>query len=181
MIEETTSPAQDAQDLALAANAIFTGASNSFKSRSGKPVIIKTATMKQVALITKFFNAVVASLDPEAVLALIQMYAERQKAAIAAGQDPHSISVTESDSLVKKAFGSVGLLGQLLMAVAEELPAFVAGFTNLTEAEYEALEPDEGLTLVGGIFMLNYGFFTRALPPILTAFMKSLAGRAQGK
>lgn len=179
----TTDPVNENSDLALAATAIFGGASNSFTTRAGKPAVIKPATMKQLPLVLKFFKTVLDGMDQNSVIALVEMYSERQRAAIVAGRNPHQIDIEESTSgeLVRKTFGNVSLLAQLLAAASEELPELVAGFTNLTEAEYEALEPSEGMTIVGGIFSLNYGFFTQSCAPILQAFMKSWIGRSPAK
>ena len=172
-------PVNENHDLILAAQAIFADQSNSFKASNGKMVIIKPATMAQVPAVMRFFSAVVNGMDQGALAKLITEIVVKQNAQITAGEDPSKIDLKTLDPepLVQKAFGNASLLMTLLTATAEELPKLVASFTNLSEAEFGTLNIDEGALLAAGIFTCNYGFFTRSLPPILMAFMKSWASR----
>lgn len=178
--KEVSATETDSQDMALAASAIFSGATNGFKTSAGKPAVIRQATMKQIPVILRFFQAIVGGLDQTALISLVELYADRQRKALAAGVDPNAIEMgpeEDSEAMVGKVFGNVSLLTQLLASASEVLPELVVSFTNLTEDEYENLPPDEGLTLVGGVFMLNYGFFSRALPPIFQGLMQAMAAR----
>lgn len=175
--ETTDTPDTDSQDMSLAAFAIFSGATNTFTTSKGKTAIVKQATMKQLPVVLKFFQEIVGGLDQTALVSLIDMYADRQRKALANGEDPNAIEAgpeDDSEVLVGKVFGNVSLLTQLLASAATVLPELVQSFTNLTEEEYEELSPDEGLTLVGAIFLLNYGFFSQNLVPIFQAFMRNV-------
>lgn len=169
-------------DLILAASAIFGGSSNSVPTRAGKHAIVKPATMAQLPPILRFFQGVMSGLDPVSLGALVDLVASAQKKAISEGKDPNKMDLTEltGEAVVRKAFGNVNLVTALFASVAEELPALIPEFTNLTTEEYLSMDPDEGIVLTVGIFTANYDFFSQKLPPILTAFMRSWAARNPG-
>lgn len=168
----------ETQDLSLAATAVFGGSDNTPRLRSGRELIIRPAKTKQLPMVIRFFERVILSIDAESLGALVEMFADRQREAIAEGQDPKKIPLEEMSGveLVTKAFGKVSLFTQLFIAVADELPTLAETFTNLSAEEYGDLDADEGMLVAAGIFMQNYDFFSRTLPPILTAFMQSRAG-----
>lgn len=179
----------DATDLALAATNIFGGTSNCIplKEKDGKKrlVIISAATMEHLPTILKFFRSVIDGMDPGSMGRLIDMIVDAQKRLIASGQDPNKVDLKAlmtadddaSEAMVRKAFGNASLVTELFAASLEHMPMMAAAFTNLSAAEYNALDPDEGLLLAGGIFTVNYSFFIRTLPPILTAAMRGWASR----
>ena len=74
-------------------------------------------------------------------------------------------------------FGRVPMISQVALSMLDQIPKFGAAFTNLTEEEVSKLEFDDLMMVVGGIFLLNYRFFTVQIPPILKAFMRSLGIR----
>jgi len=178
-----------ASELSLAATSIFGGSGNSFKTRGGKMVIIKPATMEQFAPTLRFFNAVLASMDSSAIATLVDLIADAQREAIQTGKNPDAIDIEKlttqiesteitAESLVRKVFNGADLLTGLLAAAAEQLPELVEAFTNVSRDEYNAMEPDEGIVLSVGIFTANYDFFSRRLPPIFRAFAQSRAGNS---
>lgn len=178
---QTPAPEPDTStpDMLLAAIAIFDGGKNSTPLRSGKVLEIRPATMGHLPQIMLFFGGVVSGLDPSQLAQLIDSVVHSQKMAIARGEDPSKVDLRElaTDELVAKSFGHASLLSSLFAAVFQLLPSLVESFTNLTEQEFRELELDEGILVAGGIFLLNYRFFTQSLPPILTAFMKSWASK----
>lgn len=178
---QKAAPAPDtsATDLMLAATAIFDGGKNTFTARSGKEVVIQPATMGHISRVMLFFSGVVSTMDPSSFAQLIDSVVHAQKMAIARGEDPSNVNLRElaTDELVNKAFGHTSLLTQLFASVFDLLPDLVAAFTNLSSEEYRSLDPDEGMLIAGGIFLLNYRFFTQSLLPMLTAFMKSWASK----
>lgn len=172
-------PDTSTPDILLAAIAVFDGGKNSFTSRSGKEVVIRPAAMAHLAPCMHFFAGVVSALDPNDLAQLIDAIVYRQKQAIAQGEDPNNINLRELSSLelVSKASSHVNIFASLMAGVFHLLPTLVPTFTNLTEAEYSAMELDEGMLVAGGIFLLNYRFFTQSLPPMLTVFMRSWASK----
>lgn len=179
----------EADELALAATSIFGGSSNSFKSRSGKMVIIRPATMAQFAPTLRFFNAILGSMDTGAIALLVDMIADAQKQAISEGKDPTSLDVQvltsrvesaeiSAEDLVRKVFSGADILTGLLAAAADQLPDLVEAFTNVSKVEFNSMDPDEGIILAVGIFTANYDFFSRRLPPIFRAFAQSKAANS---
>lgn len=169
----------DQNDLVLAATAIFGGTSNVVPLEDGRSVEIRPATMKTLPQIIAFFQAALDALDPETIGGIVEVFAERQQALIDAGKNPAEISMEDVGgiSVVQNAFTKVHLLSSLLSAVLGVLPRLAPAFTNLTQEEFENLPPDRGMLVAGGIFMLNYHFFSQSLPPMLAAFMKSWASK----
>lgn len=167
-------------DLELAATTVFGGTSNQVVLKSiNKTATIKQATMRQLPIILAFFRDVMAGMDQECLSSLVDMIADHQKSALAAGADPNKVDVAglSTNDLVHKTFGNVNLITMLLSATLTSLPSLSAAFTDLTEDEFGDLPPEEGMLIVGGIFMANYGFFTQSLPPLLTAFTRSWASK----
>ena len=168
------------QDFSSAATAIFGGESKEVMLPSlGRVVHIQPATMKQLPLVIGFFRDMLIGMDQEAVAGLVEIISDRQREAMQAGQGPNSVPVEEiaSQALVGKAFKNVSLIAMLLSATLGCLPKVVPAFCDITADEFDLLPPDEGMLLAGGIFMVNYGFFTQSLPPLLTAFMKAWASK----
>ncbi len=176
---ESEAPATANQDLALAATSLFGGTTNRVTLRSGEVVTVYPAKVRQLSMVIDLFSRIVLSLDQEALGALVTMISDEQKKAIADGKDPNSIDMGElaQAKMVRTAFGNVSLLRQLFMSVMDGLPELVVSFTSMSAESFQDLEIDEGMLVMGGIFMLNYSFFTQKLPPMLTAFTQSQAGR----
>ena len=167
-------------DFGKAAAAIFGSEAKEVALPSlGRTVHIKQATMKQIPHIVAFFRDTVLGMNHEALGALVDMVADKQVAAIKAGKDPRALPVDEITgiSVVTQTFGKINLVADLLNAVITSLPRVAAMLSDLTEDEFENLPADEGMLIAGGVFMVNYGFFTRSLPPIFTAFMQGLSAR----
>lgn len=166
-------------DLVLAANAIFGGTSNEVLLSSGKICQIFPATMKHIPAIINFFTHVLNSLDKDQIGGFIELIVDKQIALIKEGKDPNKISMEDlsGTELVSNIFGNVSILGAIFSSVFDFLPEVIEKFTNLSGEEFSDLPPDEGMLIAGGIFTINYGFFSRSLPPLLTAFMKSWASK----
>jgi hypothetical protein len=176
--------AMDVSDLLLVAQTIFTDGVNEFTTNDGKVVKLTTAKMKHLATITRFMNAVVGKVDQKSLAAIVTSILVKQKAALAKGQDPNKIDVREmaesvlmdgapkdeaakSEFVVTRSVNYVSIMFSLTAALMEELPDVVPAFTNLTKAEFEDMDPAEATIVAGGIFLMNYRFFTQSLRPVL--------------
>lgn len=180
-------PNETISDLALAANAIFNGGANSFAMDNGKVVEIRPAKMKQMTDVMGFFKALVSRLEPGQLGRIIEFIAKRQREAMAAGKKPTDIDLMtllremvdrngddaqgiEGEEMVVRGIETSSLFFDMLGAVLEEMPRLIPSFTNLTVAEFEEMDLAEATAVIGGIFMVNYRFFTQSLRPILLAF-----------
>ncbi len=170
-------------DLVLAAEAIFGGSTNETTLSDGSTCIFYPARMEQLPSIIEFFELVLGALDKEMVGALVEVIADRQQLLMSAGGNPNKVDVKDMSSvaLVHKVFGQVSLFATLFAAVFKELPALVEKFTNVSGEQFKKMHPDDGMLIAGGIFMVNYSFFSRSLPPILMAFMRSWASHQVSK
>lgn len=168
-------------DLLLAALTIFEDGRNTFKLKDGFEVNIYPATMKQMAPTMRFFHEVVASLETSQLAVLIDMVAKKQKEYMEKGVDPRKIDIQElvTADMVGESFGNVSILSLLFAAAFEYLPGIVKLYTNIDEKRFGDLEFDEGVTVVVGVFALNYGFFTQRLRPILMGSIRLLAKQSQ--
>lgn len=192
VVEPTPSTAAAAKDspddLILAAKALFGGDVNylKLKSKAGKPVVLKPSTMAQLPVLMRFFTAVIKSMDAQSIATLVRLLSGAQQRQIAKGLDPNAIDVAPGgdvegfmkDSSTAKLMDYAGLLTQVMTAGLEQLPELAEAYTTLSAEEYELLPPDEGMIIAGGVFLMNYHFFTQRLLPIFAAFMKSQAALA---
>lgn len=182
----TTPDQNPISDLASAARAIFANDVNEFALDSGKVVTVSPGKMKHVPAIMGFFSAIMNRMDQEQLSALIDVVVAKQQEAVRAGKNPLAVDVKElaadvltgADSaedvtrkLVGTTLSTASLILGLTTAVLEELPAVVPHFTNLTEDEFGELSMDEAALVAGGIFIVNYRFFTQNLRPVMTAFL----------
>lgn len=186
-VQLMTTPDQNPiSDLASAARAIFANDVNEFALDSGKVVTVSPGKMKHVPAIMGFFSAIMNRMDQEQLSALIDVVVAKQQEAVRAGKNPLAVDVKElaadvltgADSaedvtrkLVGTTLSTASLILGLTTAVLEELPAVVPHFTNLTEDEFGELSMDEAALVAGGIFIVNYRFFTQNLRPVMTAFL----------
>lgn len=181
--EAKTGVVQDAvssaNDLALAARSIFLGGQTSFALNDGRVVNIDPAKMKHLPLVMNFFGALVSRIDTGALVEIIETIADKQKLAMLAGKAPNEINLQElaTGDLVTKLVGRSSLVMTLLGAVTAELPTLAPVFSNLTQAEYEDLTMEEGALVAGGIFLVNYRFFTQSLRPLLAEFIIGWASK----
>lgn len=169
----------NANDLALAARSIFLGGQTSFALNSGRVVNVEPAKMKHLPFIMEFFGALTARIDSDQLIEIINTVADKQKLAMAAGKSPHEINLEElaTKDLVNKLVGRSSLVMTLLGAVTAELPKLAPVFTNLSADEYGDLSMEEGALVAGGIFLVNYRFFTQSLRPILGEFIIGWASK----
>jgi len=163
---------------------IFDGGSNQIEVAGTEPgtrrtVTIRPATMEQLPKIMLFFGGVVDGLDGSRLAQLVDSIVHAQKMAIARGADPSKVDLRElsSDELIAKAFDHSSLMADLFAAVFRLLPLVVESFTDITEDDFRKLGVDDGTLIAGGIFLLNYRFFTQSLRPIFMAFIKSWASK----
>lgn len=171
-------------DMLIAAQTIFTDGVNEYTRDDGKVIKLKTAKMKNLAVITRFMNAVVSKVDQKALAAIVTSIIVRQKEALAKGEDPNKIDVRamaeavlmkgaprddagRSEFIVERSVNYASLLFSLTAAMLEELPDVVPSFTNLTKDEFEDMDPAEAAIIAGGVFMMNYRFFIQSLRPAL--------------
>ena len=178
-------------DLALAASAIFTGGVNSFALDNGKTVEIHPAKMKHLTEVMGFFRALVSRLQPGQLGTIIEFIAKRQREAMASGKRPTDIDLMtllremvdrkgddalglEGEEMVVRGIETSQLFFDMLGAVLEEMPRLIPLFTNITIEEWDELDLAEATAVIGGIFMVNYRFFTQSLRPILLAFAVGL-------
>lgn len=168
-------------DLALAARSIFQGDQTEFALANGTTVKIVPAKMKHLDTVMTFFGAIAARLDPSVVTEIVNIVAERQIKAMAAGKQPSQIDLNDlgAEQIVVKALGKTTLVSALISAVAKELPTLAPAFTNLTQEQFEELDADEGMVVATGIFLVNYRFFTQSLRPIAMEFVQGLARKQQ--
>jgi len=165
-------------DISLAAGILFDEHDNTVKFR-GREVRIYPATMKQLPLLMKFFQRILDALDKRQLADLIDLFATAQRAAISAGKDPSKVDLSflTSEEVVGKALGNVSLLMALLAASLEIVPELIATFASIDEDEFGDLTADEGALVVGTVFLVNYHFFSRSLPPTLMVFTKLWASK----
>jgi hypothetical protein len=166
---------QENIDLTLAANTLFDEVTNTCSLSTGEVVSIRPAKMGQINLLIEFFARLINGIDKGQLADLIEFVVLTQSKAIAEGKDPYKIDLTQiaTDKVVSLAVNNTSLISTLLMAVADEMPKFAEAFAGIKAADYKELTIDDGLKLVGSIFLLNYSFFTERLPPILTAFIRA--------
>lgn len=175
--------------IVLAASSVFGDGVNSFTTNEGKVVKITPCKMKHLEIITGFFTALVNRIDAKQLGAVIDFVATRQKNALAAGLNPLDFNLQDmlaeqmeaataeemsGAEAIAKMTTNANLLITLVNAVLGELPKVLPAFTNLTMDEWGELTPDEAAITVGGIFMVNYRFFTQSLRPVLMAFALNL-------
>lgn len=166
-------------DEILAVNTLFAVHDGKVSLKNGGSVTVYPAKMGQLGLIIRFFQRIVDSLDKYQIANLIDLAVTIQKKAISEGKDPNSVdlAVLTTQEVTDKAFGNVSLLISLAATVTDMLPELVEAFTDMPKEQVKSLEIDEGLALVGTVFLENYHFFTQSLPPILTGFVRSWASK----
>jgi hypothetical protein len=188
------SPAE-VNGLRLVAETIFTdGNYGEFTLKDGKTsVVIQMAKVKHIAIITDFLGDIVNVLGKEEHVAeLLAVVVNAQEEAIRLGGSPRKLS---TDMIVAAALGMKageamdpklvtargGMIGAILVRLlghaVGSFATHAARFTNLTPEQFEELDIDEGVLVVGAIFMANYSFFTQTLPPVLQAFLAAWAAK----
>lgn len=171
----------EADDLLLAAMAIFEEGKNTFTTSTGRVVVIKAATMESLSLVMEFFKLVAGALENHQMATLIDLVSDEQKKLMAQGIDPRKVSLENlaSADLVSKAYNNISIISVLMAALFDHLPKFATAFTDLSEEEYRKLSYDEGVLTIMGIFVLNYHFFTRRLLPMFVGFIRSMVSANQ--
>jgi len=192
MVNPEATHEETPDDLVAASRVIFQQNLAEFPLESGKVIKIKPAKVGQLSVIMEFFNALINRVDPQQLATLVAFIAERQKAAIARGDNPYALDLrteiatmlmegtgVEVDSLVvaKKALGQSSMMLSMMSAVLELIPTVIPAFCNVSKEEWDDLEIDEAMVVVGSIFMVNYSFFMQRLLPVLTGFAASVIAR----
>lgn len=168
------------EDFVNAFRTIFDSSENIITLRDGTEVEVYEARMKHVPVLIEMFTDIVSSVDQRKFIDLIDMMVNYQKAAAGQGFDPRVLNPDNKsvEDLVRDVFGGGSVLMQIVTAIFHKLPRFAGAFTNLDVDEFDAkIDLDEAILIVGAILHRNYHFFTRRLPPLLTAFMQSWASK----
>jgi hypothetical protein len=173
----TDEPHDELTDLSLATGTLFDKSFTEPTLSNGRKPKVRPATMEHLGLIIDFFKDILGAIDQKQMSALVQLIVAMQTKNIVEGKDPNQIdlSLLTSEDVVTKAFGQASVLLTMFAACANRLPKLAAAFSDVSEAEYKKLEVDDGVLLTVAIVVVNYGFFTRRLPPILTGFIRSWA------
>lgn len=186
--------------MAITASALFADDANNVTLNDGRVVNVRRGKAKHLPLLIRLFKTLLANMSEKEMVSLVGILSDRQRALLQKGIDPvkapassladtteeirASINEYFGDDAVKKAvhnaFSNSSLIMTMFGAVAEVLPDMVEGLTdNLTKDDYEDLDVDEAIRVVASIVMVNYGFFSKSLPPIIRSFMGEMAARVQ--
>lgn len=148
--------------------------------REGRKVQLRTARVNTLPAIIHFFSAAISRVDAVALGELITFVADAQKKAVADGIPLSAVDIPP-EVILQKVRGNLSLIETLFTAVADLMPECASKFCELTPEEIGDLELDDGANLAFGIFLLNYHFFTRTLPPAIRGFLRSNQRMAQGQ
>lgn len=160
--------ANDTSSLIATANAVFGKGVREFPLNDGFKVEIRTANLGSLGVIVKVFSRLMEQFNEAQMRQLVDLAAEAQMLAIAQGQDPKNVSI-DYNQLVGKAFNSGRVIETIFLGILTEVPELFKTFTNIPEDRVYKLDLDEGILIMGGIFVANYGFFTQRVLPILTS------------
>lgn len=164
--------------IAEAARAIFERQDTNFVLSNGKVVEIEEARTRHFTYAVNFMDMLVEKLDGEKLHALVGAFAEAQRQAAAAGNDPRNIDV---ESVARAALGNASIVLKLVKHSSDELPQLVSVFTNLSAGEVEDLKVEELVVCILKVALANYSFFTQTLRPILETFVVAIMAKLQGR
>lgn len=164
----------DVSSLIATADAVFGRGVREFPLADGFMVQIRPANLGSISTIVKVFTRLMEQFNENQMRQLVDMASDAQMLAIAQGKDPKNADI-DYNALVSKAFGSSRVIETVFLGIMSEMPEIVATFTNIPAERVNSLELDEGILVVGGIFTLNYGFFTQRALPILTSLVGRIA------
>lgn len=164
----------DATSLVAVADSLFSKGVRQFPLSDGFMVEIRTANLGSLGTIVRVFSRLMEKFNEGQMRALVDLVADAQMLAITQGQDPKNVPLN-MEALIGKAFGSGRLVENIFLSILDEMPAIVETFTNIPPERVPTLEIDEGILIMGGIFTLNYGFFTQRVRPIITSMVAQAA------
>lgn len=167
----------EAADLARAAAAIFAGHSVKFHSPTlNREIHIGQGRMNSLPALMEFFGAILSQVDQSDLHAMITAVAQEMKKNMDKGKDAFDFADLKelaATEIATRLLGKLGIGLLIMRAVFQELGGLVAAFSDVDAHEFGLLDWDEGTTLALGIFVVNYSFFTRSVPPIIRAFLQS--------
>lgn len=168
-------------DTAISLDAIvgelFGGARTTYTLRDGTVVTFEQAKFRQIAKVTLLFQEMVNRIPKDKFRQFLEMVVEAQTEAMAQGKSQQEMSLN-AVGLIEKAMGENSMLLTLFATVIDILPDFVPHFCDLSSEAFGALDLDEAVVCAAGVVAVNYGFFTRTLPPLLKGV---IAGWQQGR
>jgi hypothetical protein len=170
---------QSQPNLEQVVDALFDGKTTTFTTSAGVEVRFELANLKRLGKATSLVNLIMERADKDKIAKFIGSVATEQSALMADGKSPYALDLNAA-LLLEKAYTNHSLLLQIFGLIAEELPGFVATFTNMSEADFDALVLDEQLVVAAGVLAVNYGFFTQSLPRIIASAMRGFASKKSG-
>lgn len=171
-------PNNDILSIAAAAQAIFARNETHFTTDDGTVVIVQQAKTRHLRYAVEFIETLAGSMDASKFHNLVLTFAEAQQKAIAEGRDPNALDTAE---LARAALGNASLLLTVASQMTKELPTLVAVFTNLSVEQVDDLPAEELVMVVCKVLLVNYGFFTQTLRPILLSFAAEVLGKVSRK
>lgn len=171
-------PASDS--MVPTATALFSDGVARVPSRTlARDVVCRTAKMRQLTFLIEVFETIVNRIDAESLGAIVEMVADAQRGQLDKGQDPNDLPYAglTATEIVNKVKGRINVVAMLMTALLSEMPRIAQEFSDVSEAEYNQLDLDEGMSLLLAIFTVNYSFFTQSLPPMFSAFMQTWASK----
>lgn len=175
----TPAPAEDdsdVQSIAAAAKAIFNRNEATFSTSDGVVVNVQQAKTRHLSYAMAFLETLTGALTETQLHGLVTTFAEAQKKAIAEGVDPNSLDAAE---LTRAALGNASIILTIATKTVGELPQLVTVFTDLSVDQVNELDVEELIVVICKIFLVNYGFFTQTLRPILLSFVAALLSKME--
>ncbi len=168
---------------------LFGGTATTLTLRDERVVTFKEAKVKEVAVITRLFQRLLDSIPRDKFATMLQMIVDSQVQAMADGKSQNDLSLNAT-KLIEEALGENSLLLTVFSNVIDMLPDAIPHFTDISKEIYEDLSLDEAVCVAAGVVAVNYGFFTRTLPPLLKSIigawkkkgdmMRSTSGQKNG-
>ena len=171
---------QQSNDLSAVVDGLFANAVTSFTTEQGVHVEFKRAGITQLGKASKFIELVMAKADPSRVKDFLDLITGEQQALMAEGKSVYDINLN-AVSMIEKFLGNQSLLLTIFAATAEVIPEFVSIFSTITPEQFDQCSLDEQMVMAAGVFIVNYGFFTQSLPPIIKSVMQGLKKKHDAK
>lgn len=165
-VAEITVVPEEAVSLETTIEKMFEEGLTTYTTRAGVVVTFQQAKFKQIAVVTRLFQEMLALVPKEEFSNLIGMIVGAQVHAMAEGKAATDIDLNVA-KIIEEAIGEKSLLLTVFASCLEILPKFVPQFCTMTAAQFDELDVDEALVVATGVVATNYSFFTQTLPPIL--------------